>query len=324
MVALDTLVVSTALSTIRVDLGASIEQLEWTVNAYNLSFAVLLMTGAGARRPLRAPPRLRDRAWRVHRCFGRLRARAEHRCADRGARRPGRGRGAGDARSALTLVSAAFPPERRGAALGIFFAMTGLAVASGPLVGGAVIEGIAWEWIFWLNVPIGDRGPARRSRGCARATARHRARPPRPGSCDRCRVRLRLGPRARKSGGLGEPRGRRVARRRGALLAAFVGGAARAASRCCRCASSARGLLGGQRGDLLRVRVAVHRRVLLRAAPPDRPRLRPARCRAAAASVDRHVHFVAPVAGALVDRFGERPFMVVGLRSRRSAWPGSR
>src|ERR687896_715464 len=56
---------------------------------------------------------------------------------------------------AFALVSAAFPPERRGSALGIFFAVTGLGVASGPLVGGAVTEGLAWQWIFWLNVPIG-------------------------------------------------------------------------------------------------------------------------------------------------------------------------
>ena len=77
MAALDTLVVSTALSTIRLDLGASVEQLEWTVNAYNLSFAVLLITGAalgdryGRRRLYAARPRpLRGRV-------GRLRARAE-------------------------------------------------------------------------------------------------------------------------------------------------------------------------------------------------------------------------------------------------------
>src|SRR5437773_1695952 len=55
----------------------------------------------------------------------------------------------------LALLSAAFPPERRGAAIGIFSAITGLAVASGPLVGGAIVEGIGWEWIFWVNVPIG-------------------------------------------------------------------------------------------------------------------------------------------------------------------------
>ena len=55
----------------------------------------------------------------------------------------------------LALLSVAFPPERRGAAIGLFSAVTGIAVASGPLVGGAIVEGLAWEWIFWLNVPIG-------------------------------------------------------------------------------------------------------------------------------------------------------------------------
>ena len=55
----------------------------------------------------------------------------------------------------LTLLSAAFPAERRGVALGAWSGIAGLAVAAGPLVGGAVVEGIAWQWIFWLNVPIG-------------------------------------------------------------------------------------------------------------------------------------------------------------------------
>jgi EmrB/QacA subfamily drug resistance transporter len=154
MVALDTLVVSTALSTIRVDLGASLEQLEWTVNAYNLSFAVLLMTAAA----------LGDR-------FGRRRLyatglglfiAASAACAlapDIGwliAARAVQGIGAALVMPlGLALLSAAFPPERRGTAIGIFSAITGLAVASGPFVGGAVVQGLAWEWIFWLNVPIG-------------------------------------------------------------------------------------------------------------------------------------------------------------------------
>ena len=154
MVALDTLVVSTALSTIRVDLGASIEELEWTVNAYNLSFAVLLITMAA----------LGDR-------FGRRRlfatglglfAAASAVCAlapDVGwliGARAVQGVGAAMVMPlGLALLSAAFPPERRGTAIGIFSAITGLAVASGPFVGGAVVQGIAWEWIFWLNVPIG-------------------------------------------------------------------------------------------------------------------------------------------------------------------------
>src|SRR4051812_19940523 len=154
MAALDTLVVSTSLSTIRADLGASVEQLEWTVNAYNLSFAVLLITGTA----------LGDR-------YGRRRmyatglglfAAASAACALApdvgwliGARAV---QGAGAALIlplALALLSAAFPPEKRGAAIGIFSAITGIAVASGPLIGGAVVEGLRWEWIFWLNVPIG-------------------------------------------------------------------------------------------------------------------------------------------------------------------------
>src|SRR4029079_14247420 len=55
----------------------------------------------------------------------------------------------------LTLLSAAVPAERRGVALGAWGAVGGLAVALGPLVGGAIVEGINWHWIFWLNVPIG-------------------------------------------------------------------------------------------------------------------------------------------------------------------------
>lgn len=154
MAALDTLVVSTALSTIRVDLHASVSQLEWTVNAYNLTFAVLLITGAAVG----------DRLGR-RRMFAAgvgLFAVASAACAlapDVGlliAARAVEGAGAALLTPlALALLTAAFPPEKRGAAIGIFSAITGLAVASGPLVGGAVVQGISWEWIFWLNVPIG-------------------------------------------------------------------------------------------------------------------------------------------------------------------------
>jgi EmrB/QacA subfamily drug resistance transporter len=154
MTALDTLVVTTALSTLRRDLGASVEELEWTVNAYNLSFAVLLMTAAA----------LGDRFGRRRLFAGgiALFAVASAACAlapSAGAliaARAVQGAGAATVTTlALTLLSAAFPPERRGSALGIFFALNGLAVAGGPLVGGAVTQGIAWEWIFWLNVPLG-------------------------------------------------------------------------------------------------------------------------------------------------------------------------
>ena len=154
MAAIDTLVVSTALSTIRLDLGASIEQLEWTVNAYNLSFAVLLITGAA----------LGDRFGR--RNFYAIGLGLFAAASAAGALAPDVGwliaaravQGAGAALImplGLALLSAAFPPERRGAAIGIFSAVTGLSVASGPFIGCAVVEGLAWEWIFWLNVPLG-------------------------------------------------------------------------------------------------------------------------------------------------------------------------
>jgi EmrB/QacA subfamily drug resistance transporter len=154
MAALDTVVVATALSTVRVHLHASVGQLEWTVNAYNLSFAVLLMTAAA----------LGDR-------YGRRRmfvvglglfSLASAACAlstDAGfliAARAVQGAGAAFILPlALALLTAAFPPEKRGTAIGMFSAVTGIAVALGPIVGGAIVRGIDWQWIFWLNVPIG-------------------------------------------------------------------------------------------------------------------------------------------------------------------------
>jgi EmrB/QacA subfamily drug resistance transporter len=154
MAAIDTLVVSTALSTIRLDLGASIEQLEWTVNAYNLSFAVLLVTGAvlGDRFGRRRLYAVGLGIFAVSSAAAALAPSVGWLIAARALQ------GAGAALImplGLALLSSAFPPEKRGAAIGIFSAITGIAVAAGPLVGGAVVEGISWEWIFWINVPIG-------------------------------------------------------------------------------------------------------------------------------------------------------------------------
>jgi len=154
MVALDVLVVSTALSSIRHSLGASVSELEWTVNAYSLSFAVLLITGSA----------LGDRLGR-RRLFAvglGLFVTASAACAlapNVGLLIAARAiQGAAAALVAplsLSLLSAAFGPERRGWALGIYSGVTGLAVLGGPVVGGAVTQGIAWQWVFWLNVPIG-------------------------------------------------------------------------------------------------------------------------------------------------------------------------
>jgi EmrB/QacA subfamily drug resistance transporter len=154
MVALDTQVVATALPVIRVNLHASLAALEWTVNAYTLTFAVLLLTGAALGERLG-----RRRMLAVG--IGLFTA-ASAACAlapNAGALVAARAvQGAGAALVlplAMALLSAGFPPHRRAWAIGIFSAVTGLAVAAGPIVGGAVAQGIAWQWIFWLNVPIG-------------------------------------------------------------------------------------------------------------------------------------------------------------------------
>ncbi|MEV0414489.1 DHA2 family efflux MFS transporter permease subunit [Streptomyces sp. NPDC050448] len=154
MAALDNLVVTTALPAIRKDLGGALEDLEWTVNAYTLTFAVLLMFGAA----------LGDR-------FGRRRLFMSGLAIFTGASAvaalsPGineliaaravQGVGAAVMMPlTLTLLTAAVPPARRGMALGIFGAVGGLAVASGPLIGGTLTEHVSWQWIFWLNVPLG-------------------------------------------------------------------------------------------------------------------------------------------------------------------------
>jgi EmrB/QacA subfamily drug resistance transporter len=154
MVVLDNLVVSTALPVIRVDLGASIEELEWTVNAYTLTFAIFLLTGAalgdrfGRRRMFATGIALFTAASAAAALAPTIDALIIARAIQ------GMG-GALVMPLTLTILSTAFPAERRGVALGMWGAVGGIAVASGPLVGGLVIEGVSWQWIFWLNVPVG-------------------------------------------------------------------------------------------------------------------------------------------------------------------------
>jgi EmrB/QacA subfamily drug resistance transporter len=154
MVTLDNLVVSTALPVIRTDLGASLTDLQWFVNAYTLPFAAFLLTAAalgdriGRRRMFvaglivftlaSAAAALATESWQL------TAARAVQ----------GLG-GAAVAPLALTLLAEAVPDRLRTAAVGIWGGISGLGVAVGPVVGGAVVEGLDWHWIFWLNVPIG-------------------------------------------------------------------------------------------------------------------------------------------------------------------------
>ena len=220
MAALDNLVVTTALPSIREDLGGALDDLEWTVSAYTLTFAVLLMFGAA----------LGDR-------FGRRRLFLAGLTVFTGASAaaalaPGidsliaaravQGVGAAIMMPlTLTLLTAAVPAAKRGMAFGIWGAVNGLAVASGPLIGGSLTEHISWQWIFWLNVPLGlallplarlrlaeSYGPGARAR-----RPRHPARQRRP-----LRHRLRAGPRpGRRLDQRPRPdradRGRRAARR---------------------------------------------------------------------------------------------------------------
>jgi EmrB/QacA subfamily drug resistance transporter len=154
MVVLDSVVVITALPRMQRDLDVSLSSLQWTLNAYGIAFAAGIITGAA----------LGDRLGRrkVFTAGLGLFTGASVACAlapnlsELIAARAVQGLGGAVVLPlSLTILTAAFPIERRGMIVGIYGGLAGLAVALGPIVGGAVTEGIDWHWIFWLNVPIG-------------------------------------------------------------------------------------------------------------------------------------------------------------------------
>jgi EmrB/QacA subfamily drug resistance transporter len=154
MVTLDNLVVTTALPVIKTELGASLTDLQWFVNAYTLSFAALLLTAAA----------LGDRIGRrrVFLAGISLFTLASAACAVATepwmltvARAVQGAAGAAVMPLSLTLLAAAVPERLRNAAVGIWGGISGLGIAVGPVVGGAVADGLTWNWIFWLNVPVG-------------------------------------------------------------------------------------------------------------------------------------------------------------------------
>lgn len=154
MASLDNLVVTTALPGIRAELGADLEGLEWTVNAYTLTFAVLMLTAAA----------LGDRFGRRAVFVGGIAVFTAGSAAAALAVTPGllvaaralQGVGAAAiVPLSLTILATSVPPERRGVAIAGLGGMGGLAIAVGPLVGGLVVEAADWHGIFWLNVPVG-------------------------------------------------------------------------------------------------------------------------------------------------------------------------
>ena len=327
MVALDALVVVTALPEIHRSLGGSITTLEWAVNAYTLTFAAGIITAAAIG------DRLGRR--RVYVAGLVLFTVASAACAlapnsaSLIAARAVQGLGAAAVTPlALTILASTFPPERRGAVVGIFGGIGGLAVAGGPLVGGVVVQGLDWHWIFWINVPIGlaaalgvgavpavrprtggAAGPARGAAGGGRRGGDRVG----PGPGRRRRLERRGSPRRRS------PRGSRCSRR----SCCASGGQP---SRCCRCGCSASG----------------------RSPRPTSPgSSRPARSsprrsspRSTSSSASGYSPLatglrllpwtatpmvVAPLAGALADRIGARPLLVAGLVMQAAglAWVAS-
>ena len=154
MVVLDSLVVITALPRMQHDLHAGLATLQWTVNSYGIAFAAGIITAAalgdrlGRRRVFTAGLMLFTLASAA--CA--LSPTASALIAARAVQGLG---GAAILPLSLTILTAAFPAQRRGTIVGIYGGLAGLAVAIGPLVGGAVTEGLDWHWIFWVNVPIG-------------------------------------------------------------------------------------------------------------------------------------------------------------------------
>jgi EmrB/QacA subfamily drug resistance transporter len=154
MAALDNLVVTTALPVIRASFQANLSELEWIVNAYTLTFAVLLLTGAalGDRFGRKRVFIIGLAIFTAGSTIAALSTDVTQLIVARAIQGVG---GAIITPLSLTILSAAVPRERRALALGAWGGIAGLAIAIGPLVGGAIAEGLAWQWIFWLNVPIG-------------------------------------------------------------------------------------------------------------------------------------------------------------------------
>jgi EmrB/QacA subfamily drug resistance transporter len=154
MVIIDAVVVITALPRMQRDLKVSISSLQWTLNAYGIAFAAGIITAAALGDRFG-----RRRIFNLGLALFTIASAASALAPDASAliaARTVQGLGAAMVLPlSLTILTTAFPPERRAMIVGVYGGLAGLAVASGPLIGGGITEGIDWHWIFWINVPIG-------------------------------------------------------------------------------------------------------------------------------------------------------------------------
>ncbi len=240
MATLDNLVMTNALPVLHAEFGASVEELQWFMNAYTLAFAstILMAVALGDRFGRRTLFLIGIVVFTLSSAFAAL-------ATDPGQLITARAlQGFGAAAIlplSLTLLAGSVPLARRPLAIGIWGGVAGLGVATGPLIGGAVIEGWAWQAIFWINVPVGvdlgRAGPPRAAEQLRRPAACRRRRPRALGSRA---PRPRLRHRARQRGRLGQPRGaRQPHRRRHPAGSRSCSGRRGRRHRCCRCGCSA-------------------------------------------------------------------------------------
>ena len=314
MTALDNLVVTTALPVIKQQLGGEDRHARMDRQRLHADLRRPAADRRGARGPLRPPPHVRRRPRHLHPRVGRRRARPVDPAADRRPRLPG-SRGAIITPLTLTILTGAVPAEKRGAAFGAWSGIQGLAVAIGPLVGGAVTEGISWQWIFWLNVPIGLIAlPFARTKLSESYGPNKNIDLPGIGLASAGLLGHRLGARARQQRRVAEPRDHRRSRRGIAALIGFVAWELRTAD-----ADAADALLPQSRlrrrerrlaGDVLRdVRIGVPAHPV----PAAGHGLQPPAGRHPHPRLDRDAAVHRPAAGALSDRIGGRPIMAFGL-----------
>ncbi|GAA1762935.1 DHA2 family efflux MFS transporter permease subunit [Agromyces humatus] len=154
MATLDNLVMTNALPVLHAEFGASVEELQWFMNAYTLAFAstILMAVALGDRYGRRTLFVIGIVVFTLSSAFAALSTDSGQLIAARALQGFG---AAAIMPLSLTLLVGAVPLARRALAIGIWGGVTGLGVATGPLIGGAVLEGWAWQAIFWINVPVG-------------------------------------------------------------------------------------------------------------------------------------------------------------------------